>query len=127
MGTADRPASGAVKAVTVEPTLVEGARRGSTGRGSSANAAANPAVTLLFAACSAATSLLVDGTAEAVGADVRVTPTAPCCTVRPPTRGRSGRRARLRRRLPPRVVSPFWVTAFDPAPDEHDEGLALWG
>lgn len=70
-------ASSAVKAVTVEPTLVEGALVvAGPGRGSLANAAASPAVTLLFPPLvQRGYTLLVDGTAEAVGADVRVTPT----------------------------------------------------
>lgn len=67
---------GRVKAVTVEPELVDGALVVSgPGRGSCANVAANPAVTLLFPPPEPrGFTLLVDGTAEVAGDDVRVVP-----------------------------------------------------
>jgi len=70
-------AEGRVKAVTVEPQVVDGALVVSgPGRGSSANVAANAAVTVLFPPLEQrGFTLLVDGTAEVVGDDVRVTPT----------------------------------------------------
>jgi hypothetical protein len=67
-----------VKAVSVAPDLVDGvlvAR--SPGRGSCANVAANPTATVLFAPRVAlGFTLLVDGAAEVVGDDVRLTPTS---------------------------------------------------
>ncbi len=65
-----------VKAVTVEPTLVGGVLHvPGPGRGSLANVTANPAVTLLFAPTEPrGYTLLVDGTATAVGEDVRIEP-----------------------------------------------------
>jgi hypothetical protein len=67
---------GAVKAVTVEPSLEDGVVLvPAPGRGSLANVAANPAVTLLFPPLEQrGYTLLVDGTGEADGDDVRVTP-----------------------------------------------------
>jgi hypothetical protein len=67
---------GAVKAVTVEPSVADGVLLvPSPGRGSVANVAANPAVTLLFPPLEQrGYTLLVDGTGEADGDDVRVTP-----------------------------------------------------
>jgi len=70
-------AASAVKAVSVAPGLVDGALVvAGPGRGSIANAGANPAVTLLFPPrVAGGLSLLVDGTAEVVGDDVRIQPT----------------------------------------------------
>jgi len=64
----------AVKAVSVAPALVDGALVvSSPGRGSLANAAANPTVTVLFPPLVAGGhTLLVDGAATVVGEDVRV-------------------------------------------------------
>ncbi|MDX6371475.1 MAG: hypothetical protein QOD98_463 [Nocardioidaceae bacterium] len=69
--------AGAVKVVTVEPTvtngvvLIEG-----PGRGTVANLAENAAVTLVFPPREPrGFTLLVDGTAEVAGDDVRVSPT----------------------------------------------------
>ena len=68
---------GRVKAVTVEPEVEGGGVlvvRG-PGRGSSANIAANPQVTLVFPPLAArGYTLLVDGTGEVDGDDARVTP-----------------------------------------------------
>lgn len=66
-----------VKAVSVAPALVDGALVVSgPGRGSVANAGANPAVTLLFPPRVAGDlTLLVDGTASLDGDDVHVRPT----------------------------------------------------
>ena len=71
-------AAGTVKAVTVEPLLVDGVLAVTgPGRGSLANIGANPVVTLLFPPLvQRGYTLLVDGTAETDGDDVRVTPTA---------------------------------------------------
>ena len=71
-------ADGRVKAVIVEPSVVAGSLVVSgAGRGSSANIAANPAVTLLFPPGEpGGFTLLVDGTAELEGEDARVTPTS---------------------------------------------------
>jgi hypothetical protein len=68
--------SGAVKAVTVEPTFEDGVLVVTgPGRGSLANVGANPSVTLLFPPLEQrGYTLLVDGTAEAAGDDVRVAP-----------------------------------------------------
>ncbi|MFC4783404.1 pyridoxamine 5'-phosphate oxidase [Nocardioides sp. MAHUQ-72] len=67
---------GRVKAVTVEPEVVGGALVvPGPGRGSCGNVAANAAVTVLFPPVEArGFTLLVDGTAEVDGEDVRVTP-----------------------------------------------------
>ncbi|MGB0099507.1 MAG: pyridoxamine 5'-phosphate oxidase family protein [Nocardioides sp.] len=68
---------GRVKAVSVR-AVVNGASLMATapGPGSIANVGANPSVTLLFPPpANPGMTLLVDGTAEAVGDDVRVTPT----------------------------------------------------
>ncbi len=66
-----------VKVVGVAPVLADGVLRvAAPGRGSVANVAGNPSVTLLFPPRAApAPSLLVDGTAVADGDDVVVTPT----------------------------------------------------
>ncbi|MGH3347900.1 MAG: pyridoxamine 5'-phosphate oxidase family protein [Nocardioides sp.] len=57
---------GRVKAVTVEPTLVDGVLRCPASRGTAANLAANPAATLLFPPrAERGHTLLVDGTASA--------------------------------------------------------------
>jgi len=66
------------KAVSVRPRLVDGVLRVvAPGRGSVANAAAHPAVTLLFPPAGAERhSLIVDGTAAPDGDDLRVTPTS---------------------------------------------------
>ena len=68
---------GNVKVVTVEPTVADGVVLvESPGRGTLANLADNPAVTLVFPPLeSRGFTLLVDGTAEVSGDDVRVTPT----------------------------------------------------
>jgi hypothetical protein len=67
-----------VKAVSIAPELADGvlvAR--APGRGSCANVAANPQVTALFPPRVApGFTLLVDGTAEVDGDDVRLTPTS---------------------------------------------------
>ena len=69
--------AGAVKAVTVEPTVDDGVLVvADPGRGSLGNIGANPAVTLLFPPLQQrGHTLLVDGTADVEGDDVRVTPT----------------------------------------------------
>lgn len=69
---------GRVKAVSVRAVPADGVLRiGAPGRGSLANLAANPVATLLFSPREAAGhTLLVDGTAEADGDDVVLTPTA---------------------------------------------------
>lgn len=71
-------ADGRVKAVAVEPGMVDGALVVTgPGRGTSANIAANSAVTVLFPPrVVRGFTLLVDGTAEVDGDDVRVTPTS---------------------------------------------------
>ncbi|WP_139979389.1 pyridoxamine 5'-phosphate oxidase [Nocardioides litoris] len=73
---------GRVKVVSVRPDLAGGVLRAAApGRGSVANVAANPVVTLLWPpdpsarAAHPGFSLLVDGTAETDGDDVVVTPT----------------------------------------------------
>ena len=68
---------GNVKVVTVEPTVTDGVVLvESPGRGPLANLADNPALTLVFPPLeSKGFTLLVDGTAEVSGDDVRVTPT----------------------------------------------------
>jgi hypothetical protein len=70
-------ATGTVKAVSVAPELVDGSMLVTgPGRGSVANASANPAVTLLYPPRDeGGMTLLVDGTAAVDGDDVRVTPT----------------------------------------------------
>lgn len=67
---------GRVKAVTVEPVVGEaGLVVAAPGRGTSANIAANPSVTLLFPPLvPRGYTLLVDGTATAAGDDVRISP-----------------------------------------------------
>jgi hypothetical protein len=69
--------AGTVKVVTVEPTVTDGALMvEGPGRGTLANLAGNPAVTLVFPPREPrGFTLLVDGTGEVVGDDVRVTPT----------------------------------------------------
>lgn len=71
-------ADGRVKAVSVRATAGGDTLLVATpGRGSVANVAANPAVTLLFAPrADGGFTLLVDGTAAAEGDDVRVAPTS---------------------------------------------------
>ena len=68
---------GTVKVVTVEPMLTDGALRvAGPGRGTLANVAENAAVTLVFPPPEPrGFTLLVDGTGEVDGDDVRVTPT----------------------------------------------------
>lgn len=68
---------GRVKAVTVEPVLAGGDLVVvAPGHGSSANIAANPAVTLLFPPLAPrGYTLLIDGTAEMTGDDARISPT----------------------------------------------------
>jgi hypothetical protein len=68
---------GLVKAVSVRAVAEDGTLLVATpGRGSVANVAANPSVTLLFPPTEdPGMSLLVDGTAATEGDDVRVTPT----------------------------------------------------
>ena len=68
---------GNVKVVTVEPTVADGVVLvESPGRGTLANLADNPALTLVFPPLeSKGFTLLVDGAAEVSGDDVRVTPT----------------------------------------------------
>ena len=67
---------GRVKVVTVEPSVNDGVVRvGAPGRGTLANLADNPAVTLVFPPLEQrGFTLLVDGTAEVDGDDVRVAP-----------------------------------------------------
>lgn len=69
--------TGTVKAVNAAPTLEDGVLVVRTpGRGSLANAAAHPSVTLLFPPLEApGYTLIVDGLAEALVDDLRVTPT----------------------------------------------------
>ena len=71
-------ADGRVKAVTVEPEVVDGVLLVTgPGRGSSANIADNPAVTVLFPPTEPrGFTLLVDGTATLDGDDARVRPTS---------------------------------------------------
>ena len=68
---------GAVKVVTVDPTVADGVLLVERpGKGTIANLAGNAAVTLVFPPREEkGFSLLVDGTGEAAGDDVRVTPT----------------------------------------------------
>lgn len=65
-----------VKVVTVEPSVTDGVLLvEAPGRGTIANLAANPAVTLVFPPREPrGFTLLVDGTADVSGEDVRVTP-----------------------------------------------------
>lgn len=67
---------GRVKVVTVEPTVLDGVLLVvGPGRGSVANIAANPQVTLAFPPAEAhGFTLLVDGTASVAGDDVHVAP-----------------------------------------------------
>ncbi|MCW2794617.1 pyridoxamine 5'-phosphate oxidase family protein [Nocardioides sp.] len=67
---------GRVKAVTVEPDVVEGVLLVTgPGRGSTANIAANPSVTLLFPPREPrGFTLLVDGTARLVDDQAQITP-----------------------------------------------------
>jgi hypothetical protein len=68
---------GSVKVVTVDPTAQDGVLVVSgPGKGTIANLADNGAVTLVFPPWEQrGFTLLVDGTGEAVGEDVRITPT----------------------------------------------------
>lgn len=68
---------GLVKAVSARAVVAgDGLVVACPGRGSVANAGANPSVTLLFPPPGGAgMTLLVDGTAEVAGEDVRITPT----------------------------------------------------
>ncbi|MAS56272.1 pyridoxamine 5'-phosphate oxidase family protein [Nocardioides sp.] len=68
--------AGRVKAVTVEPRVVDGALHViGPGRGSVANVQANPQVTVLFPPLAPrGYTLLVDGEASVEGDDVRVAP-----------------------------------------------------
>lgn len=70
---------GRIKAITVEPEVRDGGVlvvRG-PGRGTSANIAANPQVTLVFPPLAPrGFSLLVDGTAELDGDDAVITPSS---------------------------------------------------
>lgn len=69
-------AAGTVKVVTVEPSVADGVVRvEAPGRGTLANLAGNPTVTLVFPPLEQrGYTLLVDGTAEADGDNVRITP-----------------------------------------------------
>jgi hypothetical protein len=69
---------GRVKVVTVDPVAAEeGLRVIAPGQGTLRNLAANPAVTLVFPPrAPRGYTMLVDGTAASVGADVVVTPTS---------------------------------------------------
>lgn len=71
-------ADGRVKAVTIEPEVVDGALLVTgPGRGSCANVSAQPSVTVLLPPLvPRGYTLLVDGTAQVVGEDVRLTPTS---------------------------------------------------
>jgi len=68
--------AGAVKVVTVEPTASDGVLQvAGPGKGTIAKLADNPAVTLVFPPREPrGFTLLVDGTAEVAGEDVRITP-----------------------------------------------------
>ena len=68
---------GLVKAVSARAVVADGTLVvACPGRGSVANVGANPSVTLLFPPPGGTgMTLLVDGTAEADGEDVRITPT----------------------------------------------------
>ena len=68
---------GDVKVVTVEPTVSDGAMLvEQPGKGTAANLAENSALTLVFPPREPrGFTLLVDGTGEVVGDDVRITPT----------------------------------------------------
>jgi len=69
--------TGTVKVVTVEPTVTDGVVGVTApGPGTLRNLAGNPAVTLVLPPPEdKGFTLLVDGTAEAAGDDVRITPT----------------------------------------------------
>lgn len=68
-------ADGAVKAVTVEPELVDGVLRCPPSKGSGGNLAGNPRATLLFPPTEArGYTLLVDGTGVAAADAIVVTP-----------------------------------------------------
>ena len=68
-------ADGRVKAVTVEPALVEGVLRCQPSRGSAANLAATPSATLLFPpTVPRGHTLLIDGTATADDDAIAFTP-----------------------------------------------------
>lgn len=68
-------ADGRVKAVTVEPTLVDGVLRCPPSRGSARNLEAQPAATLLFPPGEPrGYTLLVDGTATATEDEIAFTP-----------------------------------------------------
>jgi hypothetical protein len=68
---------GRVKVVTVDPTYDAGLRVAGPGRGTLANLATNPTVTLVFPPPEPrGHSLLVDGTARVEGEDVVVEPTS---------------------------------------------------
>jgi hypothetical protein len=68
-------ADGRVKAVTVEPELVEGVLRCAASRGSAANLADNPPATLLFPPRrERGHTLLIDGTAQADDDAIAFTP-----------------------------------------------------
>lgn len=71
-------AEGRVKAVTIEPEVVDGVLLVTgPGRGSCANVTARPSVTALFPPLEPrGFTLLVDGTGEVDGDDVRLTPTS---------------------------------------------------
>ena len=68
--------SGSVKVVTVEPTVTDGiVLVEGPGKGTVANLADNAAVTLVFPPLEPrGFTLLVDGTADVAGDDVRITP-----------------------------------------------------
>jgi hypothetical protein len=68
--------AGAVKVVTVEPTVTDGVVLvEGPGKGTVANLAENPAVTLVFPPREPrGFTLLVDGSGEVVGEDVRIAP-----------------------------------------------------
>ena len=68
-------ADGRVKAVTMEPTLVDGVLRCPASRGSASNLDANPTATLLFPPrAERGHTLLVDGTAAADDDGIAFTP-----------------------------------------------------
>ncbi len=68
-------ADGRVKAVTVEPTLIDGVLHCPASRGSARNLDAHPAATLLFPPTEPrGHTLLVDGTATAGDDGIRFTP-----------------------------------------------------
>lgn len=70
-------ATGAVKAVTVEPVLEGGMLRVGPSKGSAANLAANPTTTLIFPPAEAkGYTLIIDGTATVTDEDICVSPKA---------------------------------------------------